>query len=129
MDFFLKTYNLSRVGVPGDGNCQFHSLSVFFDSYDHSAMRQIICKFIHRNKTIFQEDILNLGYDNVDKYILEMSRNGTWGDGITLQAFCMIFRVNVWLFMPTGVSQLCPKFEKNVAIIRNGNHYEAALPQ
>lgn len=128
LDAALERYGLHRVPVAGDGNCQFRSMAAFFEDADHLSMRRLVCQFIRSNDLTFKNDIATTEYRTMERYLAVMSRPGTWGDGITLQAFGLLFQVDVVLFMPTGTTQLHPQYERHVAFVRQGDHYEPALP-
>lgn len=58
----------------------------------------MIVHFILHNQTKFKTDILASGYESVDQYCREMLKPGVWGDAICLQAFSIIFKINVLIF-------------------------------
>lgn len=110
-----------------DGNCQFHSLALFFDFLEHRAVRAHIVEYIEQHADRFAEDVRAEYGCSVADYCARMARLGTHGDGVTLQAFTLAFQVSVWLFLPTGVSRF-GEYEKNIALVRRGDHYDAAIP-
>lgn len=128
---YLQSYSLKKINVPGDGNCLFHSMCIFFrkQGYRQDFMRKLICDYIEKSKELFNPSISSLSeYRSFDEYIKEMRKNGHWGDGICLQAFGLLFKTNVILLMPTGIYHMHTQFKKNVAFVRDGNHYQAAVP-
>lgn len=131
VDALLRKHKLRLVEMRADGNCQFRALASFFrsESMDHAAMRRLIIKFIAEHQDQFQADIVaNYGCD-VQAYCQQMGKDAVWGDGITLQAFGLLFHLNVWLILPDGVSKLHeqPRWQ-NIALVRRQNHYDAACP-
>jgi hypothetical protein len=123
----LASHRLRLHPSAPDGNCQFHSLALFFDFLSHTQMRAQVVQYIQQHADRFVEDIRAEYGCSVDAYCERMARLGTHGDGVTLQAFTLAFQVSVWLFMPTGVSRF-GEFQKNIALIRQGDHYDAAIP-
>jgi hypothetical protein len=67
-----------------------------------------------------------------------MARENTWGDGVCLQCFTMIFNVNVWVCYsrngasgqknepPTLISSL-KEGAPNLALLLTNNHYDRIL--
>lgn len=78
----------------------FSSLASFFQSsmIDHYLIRQMIVHYILHYQQTFDTDIKASGFNNVDQYCREMLRPGVWGDAICLQAFSLIFKINVLVY-------------------------------
>lgn len=123
----LERYGLVEKKSNGDGNCLFHSLALFFAGWNHLLMRAELVAFIANNPAKFAQDVLFEYGCTVEQYCQKMANPGVQGDGIVLQAFTLCFGVRVWLFMPTGVTQLGDG--RNIALIRRGEHYDAAIPK
>ncbi|MEW5311881.1 MAG: hypothetical protein WDW38_003562 [Sanguina aurantia] len=91
----LMRLNLDMLVVPGDGNCQFRSVSneLFGTQIYHQQVRQKAVKHIRANEAEYG---CFLGED-FHEYLTEMSLSGTWGDELTLRAVCdsygMVIRV------------------------------------
>lgn len=119
--------------MPRDGNCLFHSLASFFQSrrITHDVLRRMIVHFVYQNAHMFEADILAEGYKSVDEYCQYMSQRNQWGDGIALQAFAMIFKVNVYLTIdnedaePTRLSTY--DGAPNLGLLLRGNHYDRII--
>ena len=87
----------------------------------------MIVHYIYNYPELFEADIVAEQYENVDHYCYNMNRVGFWGDGICLQAFAMMLKLNVWLCCdedsdkPTRLST----YEGNphVALLLDGEHY------
>ena len=138
----LAADNLALHAVDGDGNCQFRALAHFCKSgaLDHARIRREIVDFIEENKDLFAVDIC-FGGDFVDEqrsveqYCADMRRMGTWGDGTTLMAFCLLYNVNVRLYSADGCSDIYPNDvddensdqteRPTVCMVRCGTHYDA----
>lgn len=127
----LRTYGLRVVEMQGDGNCQFRAMASFFrsGSADHPRLRRRVVQFIADNAELFTTDVASEYGCDVPTYCAHMARDGSWGDAITLQAFGLLFELSVWLFLPDGVSKLHEERGwPNVALVRNGAHYDGATP-
>lgn len=125
----LASFGLRRVPMPGDGNCQFRALATFFADprVSHVTLRRLVARFVWQHRERFRPYIAHEYGIDVRKYCQRMQRDGEWGDAISLQAFGVLFRINVWLFMPSGVTSLHDYEDGlNVALVHRGNHYDAA---
>lgn len=127
IDALLAEENLERVEMPSDGNCLFHAVASFFDSFTtHRDVRHRICDYIDQNRERFEIDILHSGYASIDEYLRMMRRDREWGDAIMLNAFCLCFDINVVLFTPHGSSELYPgPTRAKMALVAFGQHYTA----
>ena len=124
----LSKYGLVRREMPSDGDCLFHALALFFSDTDASQMRTLCVQYVAQNPETFATDIGAEYNCSVPIYCQNMNKPHTFGDAIMIQAFCLAFDMKVWLFMPTGVTDLGGG-SKNIALIRLGQHYEAAVPR
>ncbi|KAI8500353.1 hypothetical protein Bbelb_219190 [Branchiostoma belcheri] len=82
-----------RAEVPGDGNCMFHAVSdqVFRSEgkhIGHQQLRKQAAEHLRRNPCNADGDHLSKFVSNQswEEYLETMSRDGTWGDHIVLQA-------------------------------------------
>lgn len=123
----LSRFGLTISPSPPDGSCLFHSLSLFFADLDHVEMRRQIVQYIADHAEQFSLDIGAEYNCSVETYCQNMAQIGTYGDGIALQAFTILYQVTVWLFMPSGTSKI-GEYPKNIALVRRGEHYDAAIP-
>ncbi|GAX74654.1 hypothetical protein CEUSTIGMA_g2102.t1 [Chlamydomonas eustigma] len=80
----LDRLHLDMIKICMDGNCQFRVLSLeLFDTQDrHLEVRQTVIKYIVDNR---EEFVAFLGED-FDSYVEGMSKQGTWGDELTLRS-------------------------------------------
>jgi len=127
IDALLAQYRLKRHPVRADGNCLFHALSLFFSDVSAMEMRQQCVRYVSEHAEDFEPDISALYECSVPVYCSRMLRPGFFGDAVILQAFTLAFPVTVYLFMPTGLTQF-GSGSRNVALIRAGEHYDAAVP-
>jgi hypothetical protein len=90
--------------IPGDGNCQFHSISdQLFDSLEQSAWvrAQIVAWLKSHGEWILPENgaqLKDFAMDDWDDYCTHMARPGIWGDHLTLTAAANLFGVRIVLF-------------------------------
>ncbi|EGC29728.1 hypothetical protein DICPUDRAFT_84282 [Dictyostelium purpureum] len=89
----LDLYNLENSrDIPGDGNCQMHALSdqVFGDLNHGPEIRRAIVAWLRDNKNFTLNNGAKLSQfantNDWNSYCNRMSRNGTWGDHLTLLA-------------------------------------------
>lgn len=89
----LKSLSLEIDSQAGDGNCQFRALSVgLYGKPDYyKNIRREAISYIKRNSKDFQAF---LGEDFKD-WTKQMSRDGVWGDELTLRASCEAYGVVV----------------------------------
>ena len=135
-DHLKFDYSLRRVRVAADGNCQFRALALFFptSNISHLTIRHQVVQYIRENKETFKDEIealkLEDGIRSVDHYCSLMSQPGYWGDYTTLQAFSLLYNVNVWLFTNEGAKPLRDEDEQlqNIGLVHQHSHFDAALP-
>jgi len=81
----LQAYGLKEKVIRGDGNCQFRALAdqLYKDSERHVECRRMVMaqmKCDPESYSVFVPD------EEFSDYVARMSRDGTWGDHLTLQA-------------------------------------------
>lgn len=93
--------------APADGSCMFHALASMFKhrGITHELMRQMCVHYISQNPDLFLEDILANGFKSMDHYVSYCGKIGAFGDATCLQAFSMIFGVNVYLWITNTCDQ------------------------
>ena len=119
--------------IPGDGNCQFRSLSwALHGTEEHYAdFRRCIVAHLKENWDRYKEFTVD-----PDTYLSEMSKPGTFGDRVTVQAFCDLYDHGVAVIKDNGyISCFAPDGHKDidardyVTIVHAGNnHYNACEP-
>ncbi|CAH1239392.1 SHOC2 [Branchiostoma lanceolatum] len=82
-----------RAEVPGDGNCMFHAVSdqvlrTEGRQISHLQLREQAVDHLRRNPRNARGDHLSdfISNQSWDEYLETMSRDGTWGDHVVLQA-------------------------------------------
>jgi hypothetical protein len=127
----LQAHRLGLIEVPRDGNCLFHSLCSFIKSKTLTAftLRLLICKFIWENADIFSIEMADTGY-TLREYLTYMQRDGMYGDGTVIQAFAMLFGINVVIFSDGSFHETLPDAEIMIALYwdRGSRHYQPAIP-
>lgn len=90
--------------IPGDGNCQFHSISdQLFDSLEQSAwVRDQIVSWLktHGDWELPENgaQLQAFAMDDWESYCNHMAKPGIWGDHLTLTAAAQRFGVRIVLF-------------------------------
>jgi len=90
--------------IPGDGNCQFHSISdQLFDGLEQSAwVRQEIVSWLrtHGDWELPENGarLRDFALEEWDSYCAHMAKPGIWGDHLTLTAASQRFGVRIVLF-------------------------------
>ena len=90
----------------------------------------MLVHYIYQHAQQFQTDITAGGYKDVEQYCAAMGRPGVGGDGVCVQAFALLFKVNVWICYgqdeePSQVSH----FDGGVhlGLLLQGQHYDRIL--
>lgn len=90
--------------IPGDGNCQFHSISdQLFDGIEQSpwVRAQIVQWLREHGDWELPENgarLRDFALEDWDSYCNNMARPGIWGDHLTLTAAANLFGVRIVLF-------------------------------
>ncbi|EGC28914.1 hypothetical protein DICPUDRAFT_85026 [Dictyostelium purpureum] len=98
----IELYQLMpKKEIPGDGNCQMHALSdQIFGDLEHSVIiRNNIVDWLRKNKGFYLPNGETLSdfvtTNSWEEYCDSMSKNGTWGDHLTLVAAAEIYKINI----------------------------------
>ncbi|CAA0834045.1 Cysteine proteinases superfamily protein [Striga hermonthica] len=130
----LQMYELVEFKVLGDGNCQFRALSDQFyrTPEHHKFVRQQIVKQLRSYPEIY-EGYVPMAYDH---YLSNMSKNGEWGDHVTLQAAADCYGMKVFVitsFKDTCYIEILPHVQKSERVIFLSFwaevHYNSIYPQ
>ncbi|XP_065871058.1 OVARIAN TUMOR DOMAIN-containing deubiquitinating enzyme 9 [Euphorbia lathyris] len=99
----LKLYDLVENKVQGDGNCQFRALSdqLYRSPEYHKVVRDRI-NFQLTSQPEKYDGYVPMAYGD---YLKKMSKNGEWGDHVTLQAAADSFGVKI--FVLTSFKDTC----------------------
>ncbi|KAL6544370.1 OVARIAN TUMOR DOMAIN-containing deubiquitinating enzyme 10 [Orobanche gracilis] len=109
----LDWEGFSEAKIPADGNCQFRSLAdqLFKTSDYHKQVRQEVVKQLKSCPQSYKRYVPM----DFSVYVKSMSKNGEWGDHVTLQAAADAFRVKIIVitsFRDTSSIELLPKSQK-----------------
>ena len=133
--------------MPGDGNCLFNSLSyLIFETSDYNGIiRQKICDYM--SKTNYNDD--DADYKKCEENIAKMRRDGVYGSGNEVKAFCELYNIRITTYIRTILGSMKQKtdkiqkmvsgedYEENFAIILDDygpnyeikNHFDALCPK
>ena len=114
--------------MPGDGNCLFNSLSyLIFETSDYNGIiRQKICDYMSR--TNYNDD--DADYKKCEEKIVEMRRDGEYGSGIEVKAFCELCNIRITIYIRTisgKMKQKTDKIEKMVSGEDNNENFAILL--
>ncbi|KAJ8467863.1 hypothetical protein OPV22_030415 [Ensete ventricosum] len=114
----LRLYDLVDLKVQGDGNCQFRALSdqLYRSPEHHKFVRQQVVDQLISHPEIY-EGYVPMSYDD---YLKMMSKNGEWGDHVTLQAAADSYGVKIFIltsFKDTCYIEILPSVEKSQRVI------------
>lgn len=130
----LQLYDLFELKVQGDGNCQFRALSdQFYRTPDHHKfVREQIVNQLKANPRIY-EGYVPMAYG---EYLKKMSKNGEWGDHVTLQAAADTYGLKIFVltsFKDTCYIEILPNIQKSNRVIFLSFwaevHYNSIYPQ
>ena len=114
----------------GDGNCQFKALSTacFGTDNRHMRIRRTICDYMERNWDVYKDSV------TTRDYLSRMRQLGTWGDHLTLDAFCNAYDEQVIvvrfgdepnLIQSRAAGNDTPDWK---TIVYSGSHYSSCDP-
>lgn len=114
----LQLYDLVELTVSGDGNCQFRALSdqLYRSPEHHAVVREQIIRQLKFHPEIY-DGYVPMAYND---YLKKMSKNGEWGDHVTLQAAADWYGVKMFVltsFKDTCYIEILPHNQKSTRII------------
>ncbi|VAI51590.1 unnamed protein product [Triticum turgidum subsp. durum] len=130
----LRLYELTENKVKGDGNCQFRALSdqLYQTPDHHEFVREQIISQLKSNREAY-DGYVPMAYD---EYLEKVSRNGEWGDHVTLQAAADKYGVKIFVmtsFKDTCYIEIQPKVQKSNKVVLLSFwaevHYNSIFPQ
>jgi hypothetical protein len=116
----------------GDGNCLFRAFARALEGgqRDHSEVREGAVHWIRGHSSEFAP-FIPARYEGLDGYLVDMARDGTWGDNLMLQALCAKYEAEVWVYkevdnghrvwMLGGQGTNC---QSTFYLYLSGHHYE-----
>jgi len=84
------------------GNCLFDALNAFLRVGSSHTLRTALCDYIAEHRATFEQAILALRYDSVEKYLERMRRDGVNGNHVMVCAAALKYRARVQIRMPNG---------------------------
>ncbi|KAL3650002.1 hypothetical protein CASFOL_006405 [Castilleja foliolosa] len=110
----LELYDLVEQKISGDGNCQFRSLSdqIYRTAEHHKFVREQVVNQLKSRAELYG-NYVPMGYT---EYVKNMSKNGEWGDHVTLQAAADWFGIKIFIitsFKDTCYIEIIPKTQKS----------------
>lgn len=81
--------------MPGDGNCLFSSLSdqLHHDGgKNHLEVRHAVCNYIETFPGEFKDWLCDEQIANINAYVQNLRRWGTWGGDVEVNAASKVFR-------------------------------------
>ncbi|KAF5744730.1 OTU domain-containing protein [Tripterygium wilfordii] len=130
----LQVYDLVERKVDGDGNCQFRALSDQFyrTAEHHEFVRQQVVNQLKSYPEIY-EGYVPMAYGD---YLEKMSKNGEWGDHVTLRAAADSYGVKIFVitsFKDTCYIEILPNVQRSKRVILLSFwaevHYNPIYPQ
>ncbi|KAK3257978.1 hypothetical protein CYMTET_32954 [Cymbomonas tetramitiformis] len=91
----MNAYAMQERLVAGDGNCQFRALAdqLFGDSEQYAFVRQAVVEQLQKTPTRYCAYVPG----SYERYIIDMSEEGCWGDHVTLKACADFFGIKIYL--------------------------------
>lgn len=92
--------------VEADGNCQFRALScqLYGDDSQHGKVRAQVVDWL----TCMRQRYSDFVHEPYDDYLKRMASSGQWGDNVTLQAACDVFRREIHILNDQpGAEHVC----------------------
>lgn len=114
----LRVYDLVELKVQGDGNCQFRALSdqLYRTPEHHKFVRKQILNQLKSHPEMY-EGYVPMAYS---EYLNKISKNGEWGDHVTLQAAADTYGIKIFVltsFKDTCYIEILPVFQKSKRVI------------
>ena len=139
LDKRLELYGLKEFIVNGDGNCQFRAISdqLYGDQSHHASVRAVVIGQMRARPDRYAAFVESPSDDNQNDtttelanyhaYLRNMSKPGSWGDHVTLQAasdafglpFCVITS-----YRDNFVLEIQPEKRKHHQRVNNNNNNE-----
>jgi len=146
----LEKHGFVEKSVFPDGNCQMRALAdqLHGTENNHKDVRTKVMSWLAKNEkfSVEEQGSATLGdfidkdaYPKWDSYVAHMSRNGAWGDHITLLAAAEVYGVNIFVIsnvddLGTGqyITNITPKSTKAKTTLNLSHwhelHYNSLYP-
>jgi OTU domain-containing protein 3 len=128
LSLHLRQFGLKIRDIQGDGNCMFRAVSDQMTGTQelHEVYRVQAVDFIRTHRDDFQPFIED--DEPFEGYLSRMSRLGTWGGNLELQALSLVLEVNISIFMmgaPVWEIQNIPRGRSISLSYHEGEHYNS----
>ena len=124
---WLSERQLAVCDVPGDGDCQYHSLAVAMEPQSSAS---VVRRLVQCELSSFPE-LYEAG--TFEDYVAAQALEGTWGDHVTLQAFATACSTQVRVLCAhsgrlTTTSPLRGEVSQRISLLHKPEvHYSAVL--
>lgn len=139
----LIKLKLKEYVVPGDGNCQFHSLVYVINKNKlgkiaYNSLRKQVVNYLQKHKKEFENFIplenskISIS-KNFKNYVEHMSKNKVYGDNITLYIISLLYNLKIIVLRDNGKNNIINEAGKNLAyLVYHGDdgfdaHYNATV--
>ncbi|KAL8447476.1 hypothetical protein Emed_004359 [Eimeria media] len=97
----LRAAGLVVRSIVADGNCLFRAAAdqLYGDQGMHMKLREAAVSYIRSHPDDFQA-FLDTEEESFDEYVKRLSREGTWGGQLELQAISLAHKVNLLIYVP-----------------------------
>ena len=118
---------LQLLSCLADGNCQFRAVAAAFNFAQDQQ------RLTHESLRMQCVEHLRLFTDSAPDALEELSRLGTWGDGLSLSAGAVVAQAEICLFTPWDHSHRTVASHDNplrrLFLTFNGSHYDCYIPK
>ena len=128
---WLSEHQLAVCDVPGDGNCQYHSLAIAMEPQS-SAIE--VRRLVQHELSAFPHLYRGFEAGTFEDYVAAQALEGTWGDHVTLQAFATACNTQVCVLCAhsgrlTTILPLRGEVSQRISLLHKPEvHYSAVLP-
>ncbi|OMJ95161.1 hypothetical protein SteCoe_1535 [Stentor coeruleus] len=124
----LNKFGLDIKEISGDGNCLFRAISdqITGNENSHSEYRVLAIEFMRENSEDFSPFVED--DEPFDDYIKRMSKLGTWGGNMELQALSLVLNVNIKIHRLGEPIWEITNFDRERSIhlsYHDGDHYNS----
>lgn len=127
LDARLAALGLLRISIPKDGSCLFRAVAdaVCLTQALHGHVRLATVQFLRQHQDQFAPFVEG----PFDHFLFELSREGTWGGQIELQALSLLYRRNFVVIDRERTTEMDNGFAGPPVRLafRNGNHYDCVV--
>lgn len=111
---YLQPKGIYTRDVEHDGNCLFRSIADVLDGDErvHEKYRDLAVNYISNNKWYFSMFLMD--DENIDRYIKDMSEDGTWGGHFELVALSSVLNLKFCLHMKDKEPSIIKSSEKDL---------------